>query len=543
MAGSEARRMTKLTTMACIGLLSVPLLAKDTSDLNDAKVTLPYNELKTLWESAHTQKSDRPKPPVTAALLAARYDLKLEPGQAEGAVELDVRSLSDEWTAVKLIESNVQVDAIDPADAQVVETDDHYSLLTNSAGSTKVVMRFAIPVSDEGGNLVIRLPYVEAPIKTLSLTGLPEGKTVNVNGGTLVTAAKGMTTYRLPAGRAVTIGIAAPPEPPAPSHWRSESQAIVTYTGGRLRYQAHVGAFASDGSGLEMDLAIPASARVLEVKGEDLVTWSMGKTLHLRWKTRDVLTREAEVVYEISQPATPGTWKLVAPVAIGNEGGDATFAVAGEQGMEIQPVKPVRAVLGRWLAQHSSQAKLVTVGGDGAVNVKWLPLVATSSAVVESAQSKMRVVLDGALLNECTYLLRHDGPFTWQVQLPANSDLLNCVVNGQRVDPVDRGNSVIELAMDGQQRTEVKFSYTAKKPAFQPITGQLQIELPKTALLIHKLDWEVQIPAGYELAAIEGNIETTPNGKAAQIAMHKELCKDEQPMARLFYQKAETANR
>ena len=185
----------------------------------------------------------------------------------------------------------------------------------------------------------------------------------------------------------------------------------------------------------------------------------------------------------------------------------------------------------------------VIAGGDGSINVQWLPLMPTTPAVIDSAQSSMRMVSDGGLINEISYSIRHEGPITWQLHLPDASQLLTCRVNEHALSPVDRGNGVIELALDAPEHrsvTEVKLSYTAHKEAFNPVSGRIALELPQTELLIQKLNWSLQIPAGYELSAMEGNVESGVTDRSGAIQLHKELCKNEQPGLRIYYQKTET---
>jgi hypothetical protein len=101
---------------------------------------------------------------------------------------------------------------------------------------------------------------------------------------------------------------------------------------------------------------------------------------------------------------------------------------------------------------------------------------------------------------------------------------------------------VIEFFLpSGKGGTAVALSYTAKKPPFKPVSGQITVELPQTELLVHRLDWEFRIPIAYEIAAFEGNVESLPcdktDGGSRAIQMHKELCKKERPRAEFFYQK------
>ena len=93
----------------------------------------------------------------------------------------------------------------------------------------------------------------------------------------------------------------------------------------------------------------------------------------------------------------------------------------------------------------------------------------------------------------------------------------------------------------GNELNSIAISYTGKKPAFKPVSGQIAVELPQTDLLIHQLDWELRIPIAYEVAAFEGNVESAPCAKSdatsRAIPLHKELCKNERPRAEFFYQK------
>src|SRR5207237_407715 len=150
------------------------------------------------------------------------------------------------------------------------------------------------------------------------------------------------------------------------------------------------------------------------------------------------------------------------------------------------------------------------IESDGAVQAKLLPVIATAPAVIDRADCKTRIVSDGSLLNELSYAIHHDAPIAWQLQLPKGSALLSCAVNGGQTNPIDRGDGLIELRLPepgGKSQTEIQLAYTARKAAFNPLAGEVEIELPRTELLIHKLDWELRIPIAYELAALQGNVE------------------------------------
>jgi hypothetical protein len=120
--------------------------------------------------------------------------------------------------------------------------------------------------------------------------------------------------------------------------------------------------------------------------------------------------------------------------------------------------------------------------------------------------------------------------------------LLASSVDGQPVKPIDRGEHIIEFPLpSGKAVSAVAISYTAKKPPFKPVSGQIAVELPQTDLLVHWIDWELRIPVAYEIAAFEGNVESAPcdktDGTSRVVQLHKELCQKERPRAEFFYQK------
>jgi hypothetical protein len=220
------------------------------------------------------------------------------------------------------------------------------------------------------------------------------------------------------------------------------------------------------------------------------------------------------------------------------------FVIVPEPGLELTAATPNAAPrqLPSWMLERANGQNYLVVLGDAAVNAKWLPLVETAQAVVETANAKTRIVADGALLTEVGYNIRHQHALRWSVVLPEGSELLAAQLDGEPVKPIDRGERVLEFALpSGKEVSGVSFSYTAKKPAFKPVSGQIAVELPQTDLLVHWLDWELRIPIAYEIAAFEGNVETAPCDKtdatSRVIPLHKELCKNERPRAEFFYQK------
>ncbi|HEV2803431.1 MAG TPA: hypothetical protein VGW57_00740 [Chthoniobacterales bacterium] len=385
--------VTKILVRLGLPILASGALAAEpvaTPDLSDARVTLPYAELKTLWQNAQRETQEKRKPPVEAALLSARYQVVLKGDVAAAVVEYEIENFTDEWTTVPLLGAQTQVDDIEPADAQLIVRDGHYALLTNRPGKQKVRVKFAAKLSSGTDGNRFALAASPAVINSLSVAGLPEKQTLRVADATLLSSEKDRSTFRLPAAERIEFDV------------------------------------------------VPETA---------------------------------------AEPPAPN-----------------------------------------------------------------LPVVETVQAVVETATAKTRIVSDGASLTEIDYSIRHERALPWKVDLPEGSELLAATVDGQAVNPIDRGERVLEFALpSGKKLSAVSISYTAKKPAFKPVSGQIAVELPQTELLMHWLDWELRIPVAYEIAAFEGNVESAPCDKtdptSRVIPLHKELCKNERPRAEFFYQK------
>jgi len=534
--------------LALAGFGSVSFAATPTAppDLKEAHVTIPYPELKALWQAGQREAPQKRKPPVEAAVLSARYQLTLKGDLAAGVVEYEIENFTDDWTTILLLGARTQVDEIEPADAQLIVREGHYAFVTNRLGKQKLRLKFAVKLN--GPNFA--LDASPAAINTLSVAGLPEKRTLRIAEATQISSEKDRVSFRLPAAERIEFEVI--PEqavvPPVPSRWKLDTQAQVQVADGKLKYHARLGLSADNGSGLAMELEFPPGTDITKVVGADLSHWqatiadNQNRRLSLRWQTRDVLRREVEIEYNLAQSLTSGEWGLKAPRLLEGENNPPLFVVVPPPGLELIASKPSAGPrqLPSWMVEKVEN--YVVVLGDATLNARWLPLVETAQAVVETATAKTRIVSDGALLTEIDYHIRHGRGLRWSVNLPEGSELLAATVDAQPVKPIDRGERTLEFALPSEKRlSAVSLSFTAKKPAFKPVSGQVAVELPQTDLLVHWVDWELRIPVAYEIVALEGNVESAPVDKtdanSRVIPLHKELCKNERPRAEFFYQK------
>jgi hypothetical protein len=170
-----------------------------------------------------------------------------------------------------------------------------------------------------------------------------------------------------------------------------------------------------------------------------------------------------------------------------------------------------------------------------------LPRVQMIAAVVESATGQTRVVPDGSLLSEMRYTISHKTPVTWSLALPTGSELLSFSIDGESFAPVDRGEGhlEVELPATSGKPTDISFSYANRVEALAPVSGRLELELPLTPLLIREVQWQIDLPAGYELAALDGNVVAVDavSKEGLHIRVRKELCRNERPTVQIFYRK------
>lgn len=168
----------------------------------------------------------------------------------------------------------------------------------------------------------------------------------------------------------------------------------------------------------------------------------------------------------------------------------------------------------------------------------------TDDAIISAAAYTTQVVRDGSVLTEGAITVRHDHPVKLVLQLPEAAKLLQCHVNAEPVRPTLGEADRIEIPLDDPAtdgaESEVKLSFTSTLTALQAAEGELDLALPQTPLFAKQIDWNVQLPTGYDLS-FTGNVDPITD-KAASSGLHlrKSLCRDQQPQARITYRKRTT---
>ncbi|HEV7404686.1 MAG TPA: hypothetical protein VGO11_17225 [Chthoniobacteraceae bacterium] len=535
-------------------------------ELQRAYVTIPYSELRALWEAA--QRKPAPVvPPEVAPMpfLVHRAEVRIALGETASKIDADfeVEALEKTWQRIPLLGGEARLDKSESGERSIVWDDGGYALLTNAPGKTPVVLHLVTGGARQGA-APLKLKLGSASVKRLSISGIPAGLEARVN-GQAAQAVDGAAIFLLPgeAGE-ISLELAAlskveapkPPAPITPSHWQTQSQLLVRYAEGRLLFNAHVAARASDGSGLDLLLALPANTTAIKVAGEDLADWSQtrlddgSRALSVRWKTRDVLDRDLTVAYAVPQSSFAEQWTLQAPISADDKDARHLYAIVPAEGLELKGDTLRAAVESRrlpeWMRTEIGGAAFVTSEGAAqlVLQTHWLPTIATAEAIVSDAKSALRLVADGATQTTASYTIKHQAPLAWRLELPEKVELLSCTVNGTAAQPIQREAGAIELSLptpkDGS--TTVALVYTAKLKALDAVSGDVALELPRTPLFIEHLEWSITVPEAFEVVAVDGNV-TVADGETAKtrgehaIALRKDFCRAERPAVSLFYQR------
>lgn len=524
----------------------------DLPDIANARVTIPYSELKALWTAAQPDKqATASKAPVTGALTSVRYEIELRGENAVGVIEFDAQTFADEWTVLPLISAETPVERIEPADASVIVHDNNFALVTNRPSRQRIKMHFAATLVQEGEGNRIKIGSSAAAAKFVTIKGIPADKIVRIPYATQVSSGKDMAVFRLGPREPVDLQLLpAPTTKIVPSQWEVSVQCLARFRDDVLHYQAQVTATASGGSAVDLKLALPRDARVSTLTGEDLASWRSDessaeeRTIAIRWRSPGITNRRFEINYEIPQNLEK-EWPLHGPR--NGDGKPPTFGVTAGSEIELTLANQSEAVRPpQWLSERLAGTSNVVVTRGDKVLAKVLPVVETAPATIEKADFTTRIVSDGSLINEQTYSIRARAPLALTVELPKDCELLSCSVDERRTSPINRGGGTLQIPVGSNPQgkpARVAVSYTSRVPRFEPVSGRIKIELPKTNLLINLLQWELSIPAEYEVAAFDGNV-TSAGGKKDQegstvVQFKKELCRNERPEIELFYQRPE----
>lgn len=519
--------------------------------LEDAEVRLPYRELRELIDRAAPAPESAPHTPEPA-LLAARLKISLDQGRPVVEASLRVASFDHRIALVPLVSGGVTLDRQQPDDARILLEEGALCLAVDQPGSQSLVLRLLADPGKDG--FTLKLPPCAAAV--IEAGALPADHAILIRDAIGTEILPLGSSRPLPAGRCEwTVRVLDPAEstealrPPVPSTWSWQHEALVVPREGEIEYQLVSRASAGDGSGVEATLPLPDGARDVTVAGDDLASHrcirgqDRRNLLSLQWKTRGQLDRRITLSYRMPLRPLDRIWRLEAPGA--SDSTRTRFIIATEpllaysaKGLSAALAPdglpaPLAAALDGTPCQHLEATNAADLG------VQPVPVAATAEGVVAKAEWLTRIERDGALLTTGSLTIEHKTRTSLELDTPAGMKLLSCEAGGRAIAPVDLGDGRLRIVLQPQDgRSTLHVAFTGSGDPLDPVSGTLHLTLPKTPFFIHELRWAIGLPPGHE-AETHGNLartaSTAPDDPA--IRLTKNLCRDERPEIRVFYQR------
>ncbi|MES2474327.1 MAG: hypothetical protein V4640_01010 [Verrucomicrobiota bacterium] len=524
--------------------------------LDQAEVRLPYAELKSLVAGANSMAA---KPQPDPSLLSAVFRLTLVEGKPVIDATFRTATFADGLAHVPLVGGDLTIARQQPPDARVVVRDGMLCQAVEKGGSQVLELRL-LPLSVADGAEWVLPACPAAALETGDL-GEEVSIAVKVGGREQVLGANrrialplvgGSHSLRMLGGEETREAL----RPPEPSVWTWQQQALVIPEDGAIRYRVLASASANAGSGVAASVSLPADAVGIGVSGEDLaghqVTRRQDRSLDLAvtWKTRGQLERELAISYSLPRKPLDRSWKLRGPTAASGEATRTRFIVAASPDLTYTadglegPFSPKGLPSGFGDALAGAPCYQLEGTGELELTVQPLPVVPVADATLTEALWQTRVEPDGAVLVEATMTLDCRGVSVFPLHVPAGLTLLSCEVGDRSVTPVvaSDGSILIHL-LGGGAKNRVSCAFTGRAAAMDAVQGTVELTLPKTPLFIRTLSWRIELPSGYQ-AETGGNLvrEAVPDGPPSRLMLRKNLCRDEQPVANVFYQKSAIKN-
>ncbi len=546
-----------LTTVA-VSLAAPSIGAEETPSkdltLEQAQVTLPYQELRQLWEAAQPKKpsSETKAPPLEVSISSVDYVLRLNEEPPKLQVTWQIHQFTNEWLLVPLIGGDLHLQGASAQGSCVSWRDDQFVWVNNTSGAHEIQLDFTLDrealTSPDGAVLTT----VDAAAHEFTAAGVPNGQQLHA-GSRLLKPNEPCPLPGKQASHTLTLSESTPNETSQTSVWRSQSENLVCFGSDGLLVTSRTFLSADDGSGEIATLKLPATSSEVRVTSRDLHEWSLGpiregyREIQVRWETPGVLARSLHLTYNLALPPFRKRWPIAAPVT--DESGRHDFIMIPPRDSQLeaeglQSAVPVET-LSPWLREILEQDTVdrLTLDQSAATEMSVIPAVPKAAAppIVKYATFGTRIVADGSMLVTATYHITHETAVNWTVSLPPDTEILTAKVANTSTVPEVHGEDLISFSLSSPSDgvTRVTFQYTAKRTPLDKVAGHLNLDLPQTETFIDALTWEVAVPAAYAIEALDGNLEASeaPCPEGISFKLVKELCRNERPAVAVYYRR------
>jgi len=514
-------------------------LPASAQDIPTARVVMPWQDFKTLWEKGQAPK-DKPQPaPRDYAIANARYVGSVEGEATVFKATLKVDVLKREgWAAVPILPTSVALRSarINGKDASIYLDRGWYTFLTDQPGATTIELEFAVTTFDEGGQAGFAFPLAASGGTAVELS-VPSGDDLDftVAGAQQVTdVSRGdrrVMSALLPATGSLSVSWNRATEsveaPARQARIYAEHQALIGVGEGVLTAHSIVNYSILFAGTEAFDVDLPADVTVLDVTGQGLGEW----TVHDEGERKVVhaaLNFEAKGSYALTldyeRPLAEGGGTLTLPDlhVRGAERVKGFIGVDARSNLEIKPgvaigarTVDVRELPAAILGQTDWPVLLgYRYGKEGwsiPVEVRQHDDVDMLVTIIDQAAATTVITPDGRRMTQVTYAMRNNRAQFLELAMPAGATPWSTFVGGKAVKPAlaDDGNLLVPLARSQASggdlaRYAVEIVYVEDA---SPDSGVFSATLPMADVPATAVAWTVYVPTAAKVH--KGSIDGT----------------------------------
>lgn len=210
-------------------------LAAAEADLDSARVTISYPELRALIEAA--RKEPLSPPPVPAAILSAQYNLAVKDSSLTGTATFVIQTFTEGPHLLPLIGDGAKIVGVEPSESLMLLREGSYMLSVEGKSRTKVVLQIVVPLRVEGAGLSASLAVSPCPLSSLLIRNIPEGEVAKIDGVESGVPDPGNAVWQLGATDFLRLSF---------QKEEKEKPVVVALTGSRVEMPAIVRSATSD---------------------------------------------------------------------------------------------------------------------------------------------------------------------------------------------------------------------------------------------------------------------------------------------------------
>jgi hypothetical protein len=493
-------------------------------------VALPLDEYNRLVELAGKTVRKPDPPPAAYAVKTAVLKLQAGSESVSGTIDLDGEVFGKSPVSVPLVSGMTILDAQRQGKELPLDQTASSTEAVLSPGEFSVALRAAMPLRIEAGSAVFSLPVSAAGAALLTLMIPGDRTTVHFVGGVMTSRASsgGQTTVEatLPPGHTVSIWWAAresaAPVAPREVRFLSDVKTLVSVSEAAIGLVALVDLTVVQGEPRQFEIEIPAGYGITGVTGPSLDSSDTQPGV-LTVKVRDATVRshqflismektiDGEVASGIPFATVKATQRETGEVLV--EGAGSLELVAKESGglkrMDLKETSPYLHTLAHDSLTAAFRYHRQAAEAPG-LTLEWVrfPDAALPPAIAQSATVTTVVTTEGRSLTEIKLVVKNQSQPFLKVGLPAGTNILSADVEGEKVKPAEGpdGQRVPLLRPGFRPKGEytVSFVFLHAGTPFAKKGGS-ELALPKMDMPVGLLNWEVFLPAKYQVADFGGN--------------------------------------